>query len=155
MRFDPPQREALVVGLAESGPGGATACASHRNNAAVTNCGRCGVFMCGLCRIESDGLVLCPGCFDRLSAEGALPSTRVGYRDFGRMAASLAVLGLLLWFAGMVVGPAVVFYGIKGLRQKREMVDDEGRVGIWFAMVLGVLETAGGIAFVVLLARGA
>jgi hypothetical protein len=112
--------------------------------------------MCGLCRIESDGLVLCPGCFDRLSAEGTLPSARISYRDYGRMAGSLAVLGLVLWFVGIVAGPAAVYYGIKGLRQKREMGEDEGRVGIWAAIVLGGLETAGWTAlFVVILSRGA
>lgn len=156
MRFDPPQRDFRVVGVAETGPGGATSCASHRNNAATANCGRCGVFMCGLCRIDSDGLVLCPGCFDRLSSEGALPSARIRYRDYGRVAGSLAVLGLVLWFVGFVAGPAAVFYGIKGLRQKRERGEDEGRAGIWAAIVLGGVEAAGWGAFaVVLLTRRA
>ena len=93
MRFDPPERDSRAVSVAEGGPGGATACAQHRGNVAVANCERCGVFMCAVCRIDSDGLALCPGCFDRLSAEGQLPSARASYRDYGRMSGTLAVLG--------------------------------------------------------------
>lgn len=110
--------------------------------------------MCGVCRIDSDGLVLCPGCFDRLSAEGALPSARVSYRDHGRMAGSLAALGLLLGFVGIVAGPAAVYYGIKGLRQKREMGETEGRAGVWAAIVLGGLEAALWVGIVGLMIRG-
>lgn len=155
MRFDPPGRESPVMRLSEAGPAGATACASHANNAAVANCGRCGVFMCGLCRIDSDGLVLCPACFDRLSGEGALPSAVVRYRDYGRMASSLSVLGLLLAFVGIVAGPAAVYYGVHGLRQKRQMGDASGRLGIWLAMGLGALEGVGWVALLVVMLRGA
>jgi hypothetical protein len=154
VRFDPPEHTARVLGLAEAGPAGATACASHHNNAAEANCGRCGVFMCGLCRIDADGLVLCPACFDRLSAEGALPSVVVRYRDYGRLASSLSVLGLLLAFAGIVAGPAAVYYGLKGLKQKRQMGESGGRFGIWLAMVLGALEGVGWLALLVLTLRG-
>ncbi len=111
--------------------------------------------MCAVCRIDSDGLALCPGCFDRMSAEGALPSARVSYRDYGRMAGSLAVLGMVLAFAAIVAGPAAVYYGIKGLRQKREMGETEGRVGVWLAIVLGGLEGLVWMGVVALLvARG-
>ena len=154
MRFDPPERDSRAVSVAEGGPGGSTACAQHRGNAAVANCERCGVFMCALCRIDSDGLALCPGCFDRLSAEGQLPSARVSYRDYGRMSGTLAVLGIVLSFVAIVAGPAAVYYGIKGLRQKREMGETEGRVGVWLAIVLGALEGAGWLVIVALIVKG-
>jgi hypothetical protein len=154
VRFDPPQRQVRAQGLAEAGPGGATSCANHRNNAAVVNCGRCGVFMCDLCRIDSDGQTLCPTCFDRLSAEGSLKSTRFTYRDYGRMAGSLAVLGLVITFVAIVAGPAAVYYGVKGLRQRREMGEGGAQVGIWAAIVLGGLETAGGALLLFFIFRG-
>jgi hypothetical protein len=140
--------------VAEGGPGGSTACAQHRGNVAVANCERCGVFMCAVCRIDSDGLALCPGCFDRLSAEGQLRSAVVSYRDYGRMAGTLAVLGIVLAFVGIIAGAAAVYYGVKGLRQKREMGDPEGRVGVWLAIVLGAVEAVGWLVIVGLIVKG-
>lgn len=110
--------------------------------------------MCGVCRIDSDGLVLCPGCFDRLSAEGALPSARVSYRDYGRLAESLALLALMPIFAGLVAGPAAVYYGNKGLRQKRELGETEGRTGVWVAIILGGLATVSWLLIVGSMFRG-
>jgi hypothetical protein len=154
MRFDPPEREVRAPSLAEGGPGGSTACAQHRGNVALANCGRCGVFMCAVCRIDSDGLQLCPGCFDRLSSGGELPSTRLGYRDYGRVAGTLAAVSFLLYCVGIVAGLGAVYYGIKGLRQKREMGETEGIVGIWLAMVLGALAAALWLVFLALMIRG-
>ena len=154
MRFDPPEREVRAASVGEGGPGGSTACAQHRGNVASANCGRCGVFMCAVCRIDSDALALCPGCFDRLSAEGELPSTRVSYRDYGRVAGTLAAVGFLLAFVGIVAGLAAVYYGIKGLRQKRQMGETEGIASIWVAMVLGALAAALWLVIVVMMFRG-
>jgi hypothetical protein len=153
VRFDPPQRDPQVAAVGVGGPGGATSCATHRSNAAVANCGRCGVFMCGLCRIDTDGLVLCPACFDRLSAEGALPSAVVKYRDYSRLASTLAIASWLPIFIGPVAGPAAILYGVKGLRQKREMGDTDGVVGVWVAMVLGGLAAVGWIVLLVAMVR--
>jgi hypothetical protein len=154
LRFDPPERESRAVSLAEAGPGGSAACAQHRANVAVANCERCGVFMCALCRIDSDSLALCPGCFDRLSAEGALPSARVSYRDYGRMASTMAGVGIVVIFVGIIAGPAAVYYGMKGLRQKREMGETDGRAGVWLAIVLGALEAVGWLVVVALMVKG-
>jgi hypothetical protein len=140
--------------VAEGGPGGSNACAQHRGNVAVANCERCGVFMCAVCRIDSDGLALCPACFDRLSTEGQLRSAVVSYRDYGRMASTLAVLGIVLAFVGIIAGSAAVYYGFRGLRQKREMGDPEGRVGIWLAIVLGAVEAVGWLVIVAMMVKG-
>lgn len=51
------------------------ACAKHERNAAVASCQRCGGFVCALCRIFTDRFVLCPGCFERGYAAGALGRT--------------------------------------------------------------------------------
>jgi hypothetical protein len=154
LRFDPPERESRAASVAEAGPGGSTACAQHRGNVAVANCERCGVFMCALCRIDSDSLALCPGCFDRLSAEGQLESARVSYRDYGRMASTMALVGIVVIFVGILAGPAAVYYGMKSLRQKREMGETDGRAGVWLAIVLGALEAVGWLVVVALMVKG-
>ena len=152
-RFDPVLPDLSVLRTAEAGPEGANACANHAGNVAVTHCSRCGVFMCALCRIEADAQALCPGCFDRLSADGELPSAIITYRDFGRQAASLAVLGLIVPFVGPIAGPAAVYFARKRLAQQARMGEEGGRFGLYALQVLGVLDAIVGVAVLVMVFR--
>jgi hypothetical protein len=131
-----------IAGGAEAS---STSCANHAANLAVANCERCGVFMCSLCRIAVDETQLCPTCFDRLTAEGALPSTRTRYRDYGRQASSYALLGVLLWVIGPLLGPLAVYYGFRSLRQLREMDEPGGRVRAWLSVLAGAAQAVGGV----------
>jgi hypothetical protein len=143
-RFAAPARAAAARALEEAAGEGGTACATHPGNASASNCQRCGVFMCTLCEIETDEMKLCPACFDRLSAEGALASTRTSYRDYGRQASLLALAGVPLMAMGAAIGPAAVYYGIRSLRQLRQMGDSKGRGRAVLAIVAGVAEAAFG-----------
>lgn len=153
MRFDPVLPDLSVLRTAEAGPEGAHACANHAGNLAVTHCSRCGVFMCALCRIEADAQTLCPGCFDRLTADGGLPSAITTYRDYGRQATALAVLGILVPFIGPIAGPASLYFARRRLAQLAAQGDEGSRVGLYALQVLGVLETIGGIAVLVMIFR--
>ena len=115
VRFDPLPPDVSIPRVAEAGPGGAHPCGFHPGNVAAEHCGRCGVFMCRLCRIDTDGRVLCPACFERLADAGELPSLQAHYRDYGQMQLYLVLLGWLMVFVGPVAGPASIYYGIKGL----------------------------------------
>jgi len=139
-RFAAPARPVTVKALVESVGEGGTACASHPGNASTSNCQRCGVFMCSLCEIDADEMKLCPACFDRLSAEGALASTRTTFRDYGRQASMLALAGVPLMAFGVVLGTAAAFYGIRSLRQLRAMGESGGRARAAVAIVAGILE---------------
>ena len=150
--FTPVQRKAKVARIIESGPESATACAKHERNTAVANCERCGNFMCGLCRIDADGVVLCPGCFERLSSEGALPSSLKSYRDYASSAAVLSLAGMFpgFWFFGFIFGPLVVYWAIRGFKQLQEM-EETGRAWLMVLVILlGLGETIGGVAMVLL-----
>ena len=151
-RFSPPPPRVEVRAVEEAGPGAAAAsCAAHRGNVAVANCSRCGVFMCDLCRIDTDAMVLCPACFDRLSAEGALPSARTSFRDFGRMGVSLLLAGVLLSFVGAPFMLGAVYAGAKELGQ-RKTLGEGSAVRAWVVIVLGALGALGGVAFWVMVA---
>lgn len=146
-RFEPPPADTAVPRLAEAGPDGAQACAVHAANAAVANCDRCGVFACALCRIDVDGRVLCPACFERLAEAGELPGLVRGYRDHYRAQALLVVVGILVIFAGVVTGPASLYFGARAWAAAR------GRTGrrLWIAILflVAVAETAGSVAIFV------
>lgn len=149
VRFDPPPPDTSVPRLAEAGPEGAQACPVHPGNAVVGTCGRCGVFTCALCRVEAEGRVLCPACFERLADAGELPSLVTTYRDYGRAQYIVALLGLLFFFLGPVTGPASIYFGTKALAQARASGDAGTRLGVYALFALGALETIGGVAFYV------
>ena len=151
--FAAPVRPAAVRTVAGAEELAGTACPTHPGNVGSSNCQRCGVFMCSLCEIDTDDMRLCPACFDRLSAEGALASTRTTFRDYGRQAAILAVAGVPLVTMGVVIGPAAVYYAIRSLRQLRAMGETTGRARAFVAMASGVCELGFGVFFVYLMAN--
>ncbi len=139
---------AFADALAVPGTGGqvgATPCAAHPNHAAVANCSRCGVFICDLCRIPLDGLELCPGCFDRLSREGALGAIETHYFDASGLAIALGVVGWLTSCLGLLIGPVVIALGLKALRQRRAWREAGGRGGPIAAIASGILMTFFGL----------
>ena len=152
VRFEPLVRSGFVAQGIDGRLDAAQPCANHSGNAAVTSCERCGSFMCALCRIDLDGRTLCPTCFERLSAEGTLESTRTSFRDYGGLATVAVVAGVFLWFLSVLFGVLAIYYGVKGLRQKKQMGERDGVIGVWIAMFFGSLEAIGGLALIVLLA---
>src|SRR5262245_4442914 len=137
--FRPPALKERVESVAEAGPEGAIPCARHPGNAAEANCSRCGVFMCNLCKIEIEGQELCPGCFDRLTAQGVLSGTQTRIRDYRGMAVSLGVLGLLFSCFGLITGPLTLFLVAQAARQKR-LWNEKG--GIPALVIAGLLALA-------------
>jgi uncharacterized paraquat-inducible protein A len=153
--FRPPQRRLEVVSVAAAlTPEGANACANHARNAAVTNCVRCGLFICALCNMDVGTGPHCPSCFDRLRADDALSPAATRYRDYVSMARIAMVAGLFFsfMFMGIPFAAASLFYARKGLRQLR----DEGRskIGLIIIIVVAVLEIIVGIAWIALLIVG-
>ncbi len=142
--FQPPERPVRVLQTAEAGPGGTVSCARHERNVAVATCGRCGLFICALCRISADGKVYCPACFDRLSAEGALESTRTSFRDYGGSARMACLVGFFFWFFAVVLGAVALYYSIKGIQQKRQFEESDGLAGLYITLGIGIVETIGG-----------
>lgn len=148
VRFDPPLVAPLlpdsVAGMADGGQ----PCATHPRNAAVATCGRCGSFICTLCKIDTDGQVLCPACFERLSSEGALESTRTTFRDYPGLSLVAVTAGCLIWFLAILFGPLAIHYALKGLRQKKELNEQDGRIMLRLAIAAGVIQIAGSAAFI-------
>jgi hypothetical protein len=119
----------------------------------VANCSRCGVFMCSLCRIEIDGQELCPSCFDRLSSEGVLSSSRTRFRDYRGLSLSLGILGLLLCFFGVLTGPLTLYTVFRAVQQKRQMHEKGGTVSLIVAALLGLLQIGWSIAMIIGMAQ--
>ena len=119
-------------------------CARHARNPAIASCERCGAFMCGLCRVDSDGKALCAACFDRLGNAGELADTRKGYRHYNGMAVHFTVLGLFMWPLAPLFGPLAVLTALRGLKQGKRLGVTLGETGARVAIGLGSLETVAG-----------
>jgi hypothetical protein len=149
-----PLRVTAVAQMAEARLDAAQPCATHPGNAAVTTCQRCGSFICALCRIDVDNRTLCPVCFERLSSEGSLESTRTTFRDYPGLAGLTATVGCLFGLFAIVFGPLAIYYGVKALKQKKAMGEEDGFAGIWLAILIGSLQVAGGLVLIGLLVSG-
>jgi uncharacterized paraquat-inducible protein A len=153
--FRPPQRRLEVVSVAAAlTPEGANACANHARNAAVTNCVRCGLFICALCNMDVGTGPHCPSCFDRLRADDALSPAATRYRDYASMARIAMVAGLFFSFIFMGIPFAVasLFYARKSFKQLRE--EGRSKVGVIIIIIVDVLEIIAGIAWIALLIVG-
>jgi uncharacterized paraquat-inducible protein A len=147
--FRPPERRLEVVSVAAAlTPEGANACANHARNAAVTNCVRCGLFICALCNMDVGTGPHCPSCFDRLRADEALSPAATRYRDYVSMARIAMLAGLFFSFMllGIPFAAVSLFYARKGFKQLR----DEGRskIGLVIIIIVAILELTVGIVLI-------
>jgi hypothetical protein len=122
------------------GPAGATSCAQHPANAAEAHCERCGILMCALCRIDADGMALCPACFERLSDEGTLASARVALPNHDRLAEHLAVFGALTVLPGILTGPLAISFAVRARARRKATGETEGTWRSFVVYVLGLLQ---------------
>lgn len=125
-----------VQGVTETPEGVTAACANHARNAAVTSCQRCGLFICSLCDMNLGHGSYCPSCFERVRNEGPLQAR---YRDYATLSVSGAVIGLLCTWWFVPVGPFVIYWAARGIKQRR--LEGRGIAGVVTTMVVGILET--------------
>ena len=140
VRFDPVELRVVVPDLAGTGPEGAAPCARHARNQAEAACARCGQFMCALCRIDADQKTYCPGCFDRLSAEGSLASAVTRVRNYAGWAGICMIICLGVYFLpSPIMGPLGIIFCIKGLKEKRARKESDGIVKLYLMMLFNLL----------------
>lgn len=160
--FAPPRRlREVPEPTAAEGDG----CPEHAENAAPEACGRCGRFMCRVCRVTSEGRDLCVGCFERLERGGEAHDTLTDFVDCGRVGLAAGVVpylvlvpagvlrlldapgARLLVVAGLVLcvtGPVALWCGLHGLALER-------RLGRWRRTTLVGVSALGGGATLLLL----
>jgi len=90
-------------------------------------------------------MLLCPACFERLSDEGTLASTRVHFRDHARQATSLAIMGLTIFVAGVVTGPAAVGYALYAHRHANAIGEPASDWRLGWVCLLGVVQFFGSL----------
>jgi hypothetical protein len=133
--FQPPDAAAVA----------AAQCARHPRNAAVAACDQCGAFMCSLCHVDHSGQQLCTKCFEK---QGAQEGNAGNYRDYRALAVALAVLGALMWVAGVLFGPGAIAAAIASRRQQQKWGNEVSLFTLWGVFIFGVVETLAGGVFI-------
>lgn len=151
VRFDPVKPAVAVPVLAGVGPTTAAPCARHVRNQAVASCGRCGQFMCALCKIDADGNVYCPPCFDRLSTEGSIPGGAMRVKNFSGLASACLIGSYFMLFISPVVGSVGIYFCVKGLGDKKKRNEKDGVFRLYVLLVLNLLAVLGGFAFLAMM----
>jgi hypothetical protein len=131
---------------------GQVQCARHARNPAVAACERCGAFMCGLCRIDTDSKVICAACFERLRGAGELESASTAFRSWRTLGLHLGLLGIPMMSLGLLIGPASIFATVRGMSQDREDGSAGGKWGAVGTLILGSVVTLFGIVVALSLA---
>jgi uncharacterized paraquat-inducible protein A len=116
--FHPRQRITRVLQIAQTGPESAGSCANHPRNAAVTNCDRCGLFICALCELDLHGGKYCPACFDRMTQDGGVEQAQTRFRDWRTLAFATAFIAFVFSaiLIGIPVGGLSIYYAVRGFR---------------------------------------
>jgi hypothetical protein len=144
--FEPLSPVIRIAPVAGTGIEESNVCANHARNTATTNCSRCGLFICALCDMNVGSGSLCPSCFDRVRAEGSLPTAARRIRDYQAMARVSAVAGLLFMFAfvGPLIGILSLVYQAKARGQRRRAGEKIWGAGPVIVMILSIVVLIGG-----------
>lgn len=133
-------------------PGGAT-CAVHELNAAADACARCGAFACELCRIATDGRILCAACFDRMASEGALPGIATREIDHASLAWTCFVACFPLWFLSLPLAAGGLVASLLGVYRARARREGENLVSLWLAALFNLAIIATWVVVLVVMLR--
>jgi len=149
--FHPPQRITRVLQIAHTGPESAGSCANHPRNAAVTNCGRCGLFICSLCELNLHGETYCPACFDRMTQGGGAEQAQTEFRDWRTLSLAMAIFAVIITLillvfppgaaAGIPLGALSLYYVVRAFRDPQWSRDQLPGVLISILLALACVGT--------------
>jgi hypothetical protein len=131
---------------------GEASCFYHPAKRATIPCSSCGRFLCALCDVKIGERNLCPGCVETGRTKGKLTELEAGRTLWDSTALTLTLLPLVLCFyATILCAPAAIIVAIMGWRKPMSIVR-RSKWRLWLAIIFGLLEIAGWIAFFVVLA---
>ncbi len=138
---------APVLAAVDGATGDTTECANHEGNVAVDICARCGVFICSLCRMETDEQVLCPPCLEKAAESGEIASLRGELLNYGYLALCFGMGALLVFPLGLTMAIPAWIYALRNQRQNRTLGERIGVVQAPMAMILASLGALACIGF--------
>ena len=132
--------------LSEGDPG----CFEHPRKKAVVPCAWCGRFLCALCDLEFQGEHVCPGCLERGKAKGRLTTLETQRTLYDRVALSLAILPMLLFYFTVITAPIALYMALRHWSSPGSLVSP-GKARFVAAILISSLQIFGWAALLVFL----
>jgi hypothetical protein len=140
------------AGVGQAALGGESTCFYHPEKIAAVVCAACGRFLCALCDIEFADQHLCPGCLNAGKQKGKIDRLQNSRTRHDRIALTLAVLPLLLFFyPTLIFSPIALGYALWHWKSPASLAPSRPRLNLWLAVVLASLQVLGWIIFFVTL----
>lgn len=128
-------------------------CFFHADRVAEFTCGRCGRFLCPLCRISWAGESLCPACLEAASSgtrAKQLASTRFHYDS---LALALSTLPVLTGVISILTAPVALGYALFTFNRECS-VAPRTKIRLILAILFSIATIAAWVAFFVHAFRG-
>lgn len=125
---------------------GEAGCFFHPEKKAVVVCDACGRFLCALCDVDFNGQHLCPSCLEAGRQKGKIARLQNTRTRHDRIAVTLAVLPMLIFYFTIFTAPAALFYAIWHWKSPGSIVPDRRRLNLVSAIIIASLEITGWLA---------
>jgi len=147
-------RQETVVAPERIIAAGEASCFYHEGKKAAVVCDACGRFVCTLCDLELAGQHLCPSCLEAGATKGRLDKIQNRRTRHDKIALTLAVAPVLIFYLTIFTAPAALFYSIWHWKTPGSLVPSRPRVTLVVAMLIATLQiVAWVVALVVLFTR--
>src|SRR5262249_8414568 len=131
---------------------GDAGCFYHPNKRALVVCDACGRFLCSLCEVELGGRHLCTGCLEGQRRRGNLDVLETERPLYDRIALSLAIYPLLIFYFTVVTAPAAIYVALRYWKAPASLVGGT-KVRFVAAIVISLVQITGWVALGIFLYR--
>lgn len=128
---------------------GEAGCFYHPEKKAAVVCDACGRFLCALCDVDFNGQHLCLSCLETGGKKGKIVKLQNSRTRHDRIAVTLALLPILLFWLTIVTGPAALFYAIWHWKSPGSVAPSWRRLNFVIAIIIASLQIIGWIIFFV------
>ena len=143
--------------LAEHAGDGEAVCFFHPENRAALSCDRCGRFICAVCDMPLGTRHLCPTCLTSGLGGEKLPELvvrRFLWADTALLVGGVPlVLGIFVWPALIVTGPAAIFCALFGWRRPGSLPRGRRHWAAVTGLILGLVQLAIWFGFLFLISN--
>jgi len=130
---------------------GESSCFYHPQKKAVLPCDACGRFLCALCDCELHGQHFCPACLETGGKKGKIKSIEKERMLYDRIALSLAILPMLIFYFTIITAPMALYFAIRYWNAPRSIVSAT-KIRSVLAIVFASLQLIGWAVGIYLLA---
>ena len=125
---------------------GESTCFHHPERAAVAACADCGVFICGLCKVNEDQTSLCLSCYaNRQSSAFRSDSPVRGARRivYDNLALSLSLLPMLFFWPTLLTAPMTLYIVVRHWNKHPCSIIPRTRIRFILAALIALLQILG------------